>query len=87
MTRSMVFTNTSNWDGEDYVLREQNGEAVCFDKQGKPCKEWRLKPGETVVVYPEGGEAYEFQPVEAEKVEPFYMNGRQMFPQADGSFK
>ena len=90
MTRSMVFTNTSNWDGEDYVIRRSDGGIVAFgtstrlgeESHSVKLKEVTLSPGQHVVVYPSGveGEAYTFEPVESKETEPFMMNGRQMIP-------
>ena len=87
MTRSMVFTNTSNWDGEDYVLREWDGGTVGYDQKARALTEVTLKPGETTVVYPREGDAYSFEPVESKEITPFMMNGRQMVPCTQVAFE
>ena len=86
MTRSLVFTNTSNWDGEDYRVTEDLGGAFCY-KGGESCVEVTLKPGEQVVVYPKNGQKFIFRPVGSKGIEPFVMNGRQMTPTASVSFE
>ena len=87
MTRSMVFTNTSNWDGEDYVLTLADGGVVGYDEYGQPFASRVLAPGESVSVTPGEGDRYIFEPMAQKEIEPFMMNGRQMIPRADGSFE
>ena len=87
MTRSMVFTNTSNWDGEDYVLTLADGGVVGYDEHGQPFASRVLAPGDSVSVTPQDGDRYIFEPVTQKRILPFTMNGRQMIPRADGAFE
>ena len=80
MTRSMVFTNTSNWDGEDYELVSTSGD-------GGRVQKTVLRPGESATLYPEATDTIVFTPLESKDPSPFMMNGRQMIPQQDGSFR
>ena len=83
MTRSITIVNTSNWDGEDYLIDPQDG-------YNKPMA---LKPGELCQVYPkENGEQ---QPVVTPvtprgKPAPFALKGidsRQVVPRIEVAFR
>ena len=75
MTRSVTIVNTSNCDGEDYIIRTRIKGVV----EGAKWNARQLKPGESFVVYPDGF-AIQFEAVDSRKPEPFYLNGEQVFP-------
>ena len=72
---SLTLVNTSNWDGEDYLVTDKHGGIVV------------LKPGEQHIVYP----SVELPTISAvpKKLNeiPFQMNGRQMTPEVSVGFK
>ena len=75
MTRSLTVVNTSNWDGEEYLVKTRW-------KRGNPDAGWEetvLKPGEMKAVFPESMDI-EFVEQESKKPEPFYLNGYQVLP-------
>ena len=87
MSRSITVVNTSNWAGEDYVLRTRSKHARQHAEEsgGKmpPWNEKTLKPGEMEKVYPEQQD-FEFEPV-TDKEAPFRLEGgegrtKQVFP-------
>ena len=49
MTRSVTVVNTSNWDGEDYIVKR-----VGFDNK---LEETRLRPGEYFRFAPRDGQS------------------------------
>ena len=74
MTRSVTIVNMSNWDGEDYIIRER----LKNSKTAVPV-ETRLKPGESKQVCPEYIDI-EFEAVDSKEPEAFRLNGQQVFP-------
>ena len=79
MTRSVTIVNTSNSDGEDWVVKER---WVGGDEPG-PWNEKTIKPGEHVcsMLGSENWEV-EVEAVEEKEPEAFRLTGRgQVFPQ------
>ena len=73
MTQSLTIVNTSNWDGEDYLINQDGYGPLAVT----------LKPGESEVVYPKEGYRLTVTPVTSlPAAEPFKMNGRHMMPSA-----
>ena len=79
MTRSVTIVNTSNWDGEDYIVRTRfrhpGGDAL----NDHPWEEKTLTPGESMTFSPEARE-HEFRSTNSKDPEPFYLNDEQVFP-------
>ena len=74
MTRSVTIVNTSNWDGEDYIIRERNK-----NNENATPVETRIKPGESKQVSPDYIDI-EFEAADSKEPEPFELNGQQVFP-------
>ena len=74
MTRSVTIVNTSNWDGEDYIVSER----IKNYPDAKPTKT-KIKPGQSVRVSPDHNDI-EFEAVDSKEPEAFRLNGQQVFP-------
>ena len=75
MTMSLTLVNTSNWDKEDYVVTDKEGNTAV------------LKPGDTYMVYPsEGLPTISAVPKKKDET-PFMMNGKQMWPVVSVGFE
>ena len=70
MTRAITIVNTSNWDGEDYIIRT---------RQDHIWNEMTLKPGENITLCPEWMD-FELRPIDSKEPTPFVFNGEQVFP-------
>ena len=78
MTRSVTIVNTSNWDGEDWIVKERfNGNGIPG-----PWNETTIKPGESEPSML-GSPNWEvkIEAVNSKEPEAFYLNGKQVFPQ------
>ena len=79
MTRSVTIVNTSNWDGEDWVVKER------FKGNGDPgpWNEATIKPGESVhSMLGSPNWEVEIEATESKVPKPFDLSGRgQVFPQ------
>lgn len=71
MTMSLTLVNTSNWDGEEYIVKDANG-GWADGKRAELVK--TIKPGESMVVYPDkdGGTNYKVEAVQYDE-RPFYI--------------
>lgn len=72
MTRSVTIVNTSNWEHEDYIVRASRQETEPHSEEYRRPEGQRLKPGESVTVFPRENETFAIDAVEDEKPEPFY---------------
>ena len=79
MTRSITIVNSSNWDGEDYLVRQRQAHPGGDELNDYPWNEMTLKPGENITLCPEGTD-FEFMPTDSKIPEPFNLNGEQVFP-------
>ena len=79
MTRSVTIVNTSNWDGEDYLVRKAPGGSWWRQNKAIPDSVVTLKPGESISLCPEVTD-FEIRPTNSKKPEPFRLNGDQVFP-------
>ena len=78
MTRSVTITNTSNWDGEDWVIKER---FKSIDNNPGPWNEIIVKPGESIhSMMGSPNWEVEIKAVNSKEPEPFYLNGKQVFP-------
>ena len=71
MTRSVTITNTSNWDGEDYIFPDPYGKIV------------RIRPGESNTFTPPADYALTFEEAEGKTPEPFMAPGEKSGKRAD----
>ena len=85
MTRSITIVNTSNWDGEDWIIRQRykspaqagTGNVV----NAGPWNEVRITPGQSYrSMLGSPNWDVEIEPVESKIPEPFYLSGRQVLP-------
>ena len=74
MTMSLTLVNTSNWDGEDYQVTDENSEIHT------------IKPGEKVTFNPHKEVNILVSPIKDKEI-PFMMNGRRVTPQVNIGFK
>ena len=79
MTRSVTIVNTSNWDGEDWVVKQR------FKRSDNSLGSWdetTIKPGESMrsMIGSPNWEV-EIKDVDSKEPEPFYFNGEQVLPQ------
>ena len=79
MTRSITIANSSNWDGEDYLIRTRQAHPGGDELNDYPWNEMTLKPGENTTLCPEALDL-EILPTDAKTPEPFVLNGEQVFP-------
>ena len=80
MTRSVTIVNTSNWDGEDWIVRER------FKGSGNgnpgPWNETTIKPGESAhSMLGSPNWEVEVEAVDSKEPEAFRLNGKQVLPQ------
>lgn len=80
MTRSVTIVNTSNWDGEDWIVRQR----YLGEGENASPGEWTkelLRPGEMTSCMI-GKPAWEVEVVayNSKEPEPFMMNGEQVLP-------
>ena len=85
MTRSVTIVNTSNWDGEDWIIKQRHkspsqagtGNVVNVG----PWNEVRITPGQSFrSMLGSPNWEVEIEPVESKTPEPFYLNGKQVLP-------
>ena len=80
MTRSVTIVNTSNWDGEDWLVR-QRYLGVGENVSPGTWREERLRPGEMFSCMI-GSPGWEVEVVasDSKEPEPFMLNGKQVVP-------
>ena len=76
MTRSVTIVNTSNWDGENYLIKCR---FTPLDQEPKAWEETTLRPGESFRYIPDAQELI-IEPVDSKPPEPFYVNEKQVLP-------
>ena len=81
MTRSVTIVNTSNWDGEDWVVKERFRGSGNSDPG--PWNETIIKPGEnTHSMLGSSNWEVKIEATESKEPKPFDLSGRgQVFPQ------
>ena len=75
MTRSITIVNSSNWDGEDYIVRSSleydfpaGYRPAEYTEEGR-----RLQPGESFTFTPKSSEdVLNFEPNNSKEIKPFY---------------
>ena len=80
MTRLMTIVNTSNWDGENWVLTVEYDRRNSDGEQVTESNKIVLEPGERFYFNPGFRRLVSIEPAESKTPEPFLLNGRQVVP-------